>query len=47
MTDVPPHLVWTIDPSRTSEIRRGDAQAVNANVDLILHGSPTDRRLFP
>jgi hypothetical protein len=46
MRDVPPHLVWTIEPARVCAIRRGESEAVRANLDLILHGSPDDRQLF-
>jgi Sigma-70 region 2 len=46
LKDIAPSVVLTIDPSRACAIRRGCVEAVRANVNLILNGSATDRRLF-
>jgi hypothetical protein len=46
MNELPPSLVITINRARAAAIRSGDGEAVRANVELILNGSPTDRPLF-
>jgi hypothetical protein len=46
LRDVPPNVILTVDPSKATAVRRGDSEAVRANVNLVLRGAPADRPLF-
>jgi hypothetical protein len=46
MRDVAPSIILTVNRHNVCAIRRGEPEATRANLLLVLHGSPDDRRLF-
>jgi len=46
MRDIAPDLVFRCNRKNLARMRRGDVQAIRANLDLILWGLPIDRPLF-